>query len=53
MPHVVDTDEELMWTDDRNPPMPTSAWKPGERGLPRTIFVPVFHVGNATPRWVY
>src|SRR5689334_21222162 len=28
--HVVDTDEEQMWTDDHNPPKPTSQWKPGE-----------------------
>jgi len=50
MLHVVDTDEELMWTDDHNPPKPTSAWKPGETvEYTRTIFVPVFpYVGNAT-----
>jgi hypothetical protein len=50
MLHVVDTDEELMWTDDHNPPIPTSAWKPGETvEYTRTIFVPVFpYVGNAT-----
>ena len=50
MLHVVDTDEELMWTDDHNPPTPTSAWKPGETvEYTRTIFVPVFpYVGNAT-----
>src|SRR5690349_14010566 len=27
--HVVDADEELMWTDDHNPPTPTTQWKPG------------------------
>lgn len=50
MLHVVDTDEELMWTDDHNPPVPTSAWKPGETvEYTRTIFVPVFpYVGVAT-----
>jgi hypothetical protein len=50
MLHVVDADEELMWTDDHNPPTPTSAWKPGEKvEYTRTIFVPVFpYVGNAT-----
>jgi hypothetical protein len=50
MLHVVDTDEELMWTDDHNPPKPTSAWKPGETvEYTRTIFVPVFpYVGSAT-----
>src|SRR5688572_3783458 len=30
MVHVVDTDEELMWTDDHDPPVPTTKWKPGE-----------------------
>jgi hypothetical protein len=48
--HVVDTDEEQMWTDDHNPPKPTSQWKPGETiEYTRTIFVPVFpYVGDAT-----
>ena len=50
MMHVVDTDEELMWTDDHNPPVPTSAWKPGQTiEYTRTTFVPVFtYVGSAT-----
>src|SRR2546426_1610427 len=30
MAHVVDTDEELMWTDDHNPPVPTTQWKQGQ-----------------------
>jgi hypothetical protein len=48
--HVVDTDEEQMWTDDHNPPKPTSQWKPGETiEYTRTIFVPVFpYVGDAS-----
>ena len=48
--HVVDTDEEQMWTDDHNPPVPTSQWKPGQTiEYSRTIFVPVFpYVGDAT-----
>src|SRR6478752_3138553 len=25
--HVVDTDEEQMWNDDHNPPVPTTQWK--------------------------
>jgi hypothetical protein len=47
--HVVDSDEELMWTDDHNPPVPTTRWKPGETiEYTRTIFVPVFpYVGEA------
>jgi hypothetical protein len=48
--HIVDTDEEQMWTDDHNPPTPTSQWKPGQTiEYTRTIFVPVFpYVGDAT-----
>ena len=50
MMHVVDADAELMWTDDHNPPVPTTKWTPG---LPveytRTVFIPVFpYVGEAT-----
>jgi hypothetical protein len=50
MLHVVDTDEELMWTDDHDPPVPTSTWQPGQTiRYTRTIFVPVFpYVGPAT-----
>ena len=49
MVHVVDTDEELMWTDDHNPPVPTSQWKPGQTiEYTRTVFVPVYpYVGDA------
>jgi hypothetical protein len=48
--HIVDTDEEQMWTDDHNPPVPTTQWKPGQTvEYSRTIFVPVFpYVGDAT-----
>jgi hypothetical protein len=48
--HVVDTDEEQMWTDDHDPPIPTSQWKPGQTvEYTRTIFVPVFpYVGDAS-----
>jgi hypothetical protein len=48
--HVVDTDEELMWNDDHNPPVPTTQWKPGQTvEYTRTIFVPVYpYVGDAT-----
>jgi hypothetical protein len=41
--HFVDTDGELMWTDDHQPPTPTRQWKPGERiEYTRTMFVPKF-----------
>lgn len=48
--HMVDADEEQMWTDDHNPPVPTTQWKPGQTiEYTRTIFVPVFpYVGDAT-----
>jgi hypothetical protein len=47
--HVVDADEELMWTDDHEPPTPTSGWKAGETiEYTRTMFVPMYpYVGNA------
>ena len=50
MVHVVDSDEELMWTDDHNPPVPTTQWKPGQTvEYTRTVFVPIFpYVGDAT-----
>src|SRR4030095_9700701 len=49
MLHVVEPDEELVWTDDHTPPVPTSTWKPGQTvQYTRTIFVPVFpYVGSA------
>jgi hypothetical protein len=50
--HVVDTDEERMWGDDHNPPVPTTQWKPGQTiQYTRTIFVPIFpYVGDASIR---
>jgi hypothetical protein len=47
--HFVDADEELMWTDDHDPPTPTSSWKPGQTvEYNRTIFVPIYpYVGQA------
>lgn len=50
MLHVVDTDDQLIWTDDHNPPVPTTQWKPGQTvEYTRTIFVPVYpYVGEAT-----
>jgi hypothetical protein len=48
--HVVDADEELMWTDDHDPPTPTTQWKAGQPvEYTRTIFVPVYpYVGEAS-----
>jgi hypothetical protein len=50
MLHVVDADTNLMWTDDHDPPVPTTQWKPGETvEYTRTVFVPVYpYVGEAT-----
>jgi hypothetical protein len=49
MLHVVDADDELMWTDDHDPPTPTTEWKPGQTiEYTRTIFVPIYpYVGEA------
>jgi hypothetical protein len=49
MVHVVDPNEELMWTDDHEPPVPTKEWKPGQTiEYTRTVFVPVYpYVGEA------
>ena len=50
MVHVLDSDDEMMWTDDHNPPTPTTEWKPGQTvEYTRTVFVPVYpYVGEAT-----
>jgi hypothetical protein len=50
MVHVVDVNDELIWTDDHLPPTPTTQWKPGQTvEYTRTIFVPVRpYVGEAT-----
>jgi len=47
---VVDPDEELMWTDDHEPDVPTKSWKPGQKlEYTRTVFVPVYpYVGDAS-----
>jgi hypothetical protein len=49
MVHVMDTDDELIWTDDHNPPIPTTQWKPGQTvEYTRTVFIPVYpYVGEA------
>jgi hypothetical protein len=50
MVHVVDSDEEFMWADDHNPPVPTSKWKAGETvEYTRTVFIPIYpYVGEAS-----
>jgi hypothetical protein len=48
--HFLDTDRELMWTDDHQPPTPTQQWKAGQTvEYTRTMFVPKFpYVGRTT-----
>jgi len=47
--HFLDADEELMWTDDHDPPTPTSQWQPGQTiEYTRTMFIPSYpYVGAA------
>jgi hypothetical protein len=50
--HVLDPDNERLWTDDHDPPTPTSQWKPGETvEYTRTVFVPNYpYIGEAVVR---
>jgi hypothetical protein len=47
--HFLDADDELMWTDDHDPPTPTSEWKPGQTiEYTRSMFIPSYpYVGAA------
>jgi hypothetical protein len=49
MLHVVDSDNELLFTFDHLPPTPTSQWKPGQTvEYTKTEFIPVYpYVGEA------
>jgi hypothetical protein len=46
--HFLDTDGELMWTDDHQPSPPVGQWKPGSTvEYTRTMFIPKFpYVGQ-------
>jgi hypothetical protein len=48
--HALDDRGQQMWTDDHDPPRPTSTWKPGETiEYTRTRFIPSFpFLGQAT-----
>jgi hypothetical protein len=47
--HFLDSDKERMWTDDHDPPVPTSQWKPGQViEYTKTMFVPVYPYMGAT-----
>ena len=50
MVHFLDSDGELMWTDDHLPSPPTSEWKAGQAvEYKRTMFVPVVpYIGETT-----
>ncbi|HEX6214979.1 MAG TPA: hypothetical protein VFZ38_09185 [Vicinamibacterales bacterium] len=47
--HFLDADEELMWTDDHDPPTPSTEWKPGQTiEYTRAMFIPAYpYVGAA------
>jgi hypothetical protein len=47
--HVVDADEELMWTDDHIPPTQPGEWQAGQQvEYSRTMFVPMYpYIGPA------
>jgi len=48
--HFLDNEGQQMWTDDHDPPVPTSQWKPGQNvQYTRTVFMPIFpYQGPAT-----
>jgi hypothetical protein len=47
--HFLDTDGELMWTDDHQPPVPMRQWMPGQTiEYSRTMFVPKFPYSGET-----
>jgi len=47
--HFLDIDGELMWTDDHQPPVPTTQWTPGRTiEYSRTMFVPKFPYAGET-----
>ena len=50
--HVLDPEGEQMWTDDHQPPVPTTQWKAGQAvEYKRTIFVPNYpYIGEAVVR---
>jgi hypothetical protein len=50
MLHVLDTDDQLIWTDDHNPPVPTTQWKPGQTvEYTRTLFIPIYpYIGEVS-----
>ncbi|MCA1563265.1 MAG: hypothetical protein LC804_24435 [Acidobacteria bacterium] len=50
--HVLDPEDEQLWTEDHLPAVPTSSWKPGQKvEYTRTVFVPNYpYIGEAAMR---
>jgi hypothetical protein len=50
--HFLDSEGDLMWTDDHPPVPPTPKWKPGQKvSYSRMMFIPVYpYVGEARVR---
>jgi len=48
--HFLDSHDELLFTDDHQPPEPTTTWRPGSTvEYSRTVFVPLYpYLGTAT-----
>ena len=47
--HFLDADNELMWTDDHDPSVPTTQWQPGQTiEYTKTMFVPIYPYQGAT-----
>lgn len=46
----IDANQELMWTDDHDPPIPTTQWKAGQTiEYTRTIFIPIYpYIGDTS-----
>jgi hypothetical protein len=50
--HFLDSEGDLMWTDDHTPVPPTTEWKPGQKiSYSHTMFIPVYpYVGETRVR---
>ncbi len=47
--HFLDADNERLWTDDHDLPVPTTQWKPGQTiEYTKTMFVPIVPYEGAT-----
>ena len=48
--HFLDADGEMMFSDDHDPPVPTTSWEPGQRiTYDRRLIVPIYpYIGEAT-----